>query len=882
MGGKSKKQTVGYKYYLGQQLVLCHGPIDVITRATVDDRIAWEGASTGGQITINKPSLFGGDKREGGVSGVVDIEMGRDTQGKNSYLLSKIGSLIPAYRGVVQAVFRQCYLGNNPYLKAWRFRGQRIFTRQNGIDQWYPEKAEVPDLGGTGTGGVEVLLNADTAIPANNSTTDGLTGGITFTLGLGESLRIKKVPGLTYDAWSYTPFDGYPGFPGDWRADFSLRDADGNITHHWGSPAVTYEGQAAAYAAMLAFGEETVSGSSSYTIFPYDAAVNDNRAGLSVQVYKVLSNGSGDMNPAHIIRECLTDPDWGMGYLDSDIDDDSFMAAADQLYTEGLGMSLLWDREITIEAFIQEIIKHIDAALYVSRATGKFVLKLIRQDYDEESLILLDESNISRVEDPIKSAFGELTTTVTVKYWDANTGKDASLTVFDSPLAISQGGEVPATMQYPGFTNARTATIAAQRDLRTLSSPLLRCTIYADSDAKPLNVGDAFKFSWSRWGIADMVMRVTGIALGTGRSNQIRISASQDIFDTDTTTIISVPGSGWVDPTAPPSAVPFQMATEAPYFELVQTLGQATVDANLAAKPDSGYVIAAGARAPSAINARLWSDSGTGYEDTGVLDFSPFATLVAAITKTQTAFVVEDMDDLEEVVIGTHVQVGGELMRVDSVDAMTGAITVGRGVLDTIPDAHAAGTPLFFWDQYAGFDPTEYVLGEEIDVKITPISGAGELALADATAMMVTLDQRAWRPYAPGDLRIETESYGEGPYEDELSIEWAHRDRIQQTAGTLIDHTAGDIGPEAGTTYRLRGYLDGALIHTEDDIAGNSTTWTPGSEGLVKIEVHAKRDGVYSWQAPYHEFYYTSGSIRFTEAGDTRFTEEGELRVTED
>jgi hypothetical protein len=44
-----------------------------------------------------------------------------------------------------------------------------------------------------------------------------------------------------------------------------------------------------------------------------------------------------DMNPAHIIRECLTDTNWGMGYPESDIDDVSFTAAANTLYSESNG-----------------------------------------------------------------------------------------------------------------------------------------------------------------------------------------------------------------------------------------------------------------------------------------------------------------------------------------------------------------------------------------------------------------------------------------------------------------------------------------------------------------------------------------------------------------
>ena len=60
-----------------------------------------------------------------------------------------------------------------------------------------------------------------------------------------------------------------------------------------------------------------------------------------------------DMNPAHIIRECLTQP-WGLGYQSADIDDTSFTAAATALHSEGMGMSILWDKEVPIEDFVCE------------------------------------------------------------------------------------------------------------------------------------------------------------------------------------------------------------------------------------------------------------------------------------------------------------------------------------------------------------------------------------------------------------------------------------------------------------------------------------------------------------------------------------------------
>jgi hypothetical protein len=143
MGGSSKKQTVGYKYYLGMHMALCHGPVDKVVRVQVDKRDAWVGTATGGQISIDKPELFGGTSKEGGVSGLVDIEMGAPDQAQNSYLASKLGALVPNFRGVCAAVLRQVYVGMNPYLKAWSFRAQRIHTRNGGEAQWYDYRSQI-------------------------------------------------------------------------------------------------------------------------------------------------------------------------------------------------------------------------------------------------------------------------------------------------------------------------------------------------------------------------------------------------------------------------------------------------------------------------------------------------------------------------------------------------------------------------------------------------------------------------------------------------------------------------------------------------------------------------------------------------------------------
>ena len=46
-GGKgSKSVTVGYRYYAGMHLALCHGPVDSLNKIVVGERTAWSGSSS--------------------------------------------------------------------------------------------------------------------------------------------------------------------------------------------------------------------------------------------------------------------------------------------------------------------------------------------------------------------------------------------------------------------------------------------------------------------------------------------------------------------------------------------------------------------------------------------------------------------------------------------------------------------------------------------------------------------------------------------------------------------------------------------------------------------------------------------------------------------
>ena len=732
MGGRKKKVTVGYKYYLGEHLVISQGPIDFIKRISFDKRLAWSGTGRTGQITIDKPELYGGESREGGISGLVDFALGEATQSQNDYLQAQLGTDIPAYRGVVSVIFRKLYLGMNPYLKLCQFRAQRIFTTSSGAFQWNDAQSVIGtiqestavyfalDFSGsmdvtTANGetrfdnmrnGMYTVLNVISGLKAANNlpVVDIMlkgftTGGSIFRRDVDETdiadiitwLEDAEAVGST--DWttgvsSATSF--FAGAPsGARRVLFLATDGDPDPDEQ-----TTTDNTNAILNPISDLNVHTINISTANTTYTtqVDNTEDDgvpivpgtSPAALASVIFGALGP-SVAMNPAHIIYECLTDTTWGMGYPTADIDDTSFLAAADGMINEAMGISLLWDKQIRIEDFISEIIRHINAALYIDKVTGKFVLKLIREDYDVETLLTLDQTNIREVRDYVRTGQGDSINSVTVVYWDPETGEDATKTVENLGLIQTYGKVIGTTIQYPGFTTGTLAAKAALRDLRTLSTPLLTCTINANREASTLNIGDVFKFAWPDYHDGYVVMRVHQISFGDGRSNIVKIKCSEDIFALPQQSSLALETQGWTPIAVDPSPSAAELVIESPYLELVQQLGETEVENQLTTTPEIGYLQAASIQPTGSINAQLWTDSGAGYEEAAIVDYCPSAILTADMSKAATALSYSTGVNLDLVVIGSHFQINDELMVVDAIDTGTGSITVGRGALDTVP-----------------------------------------------------------------------------------------------------------------------------------------------------------------------------------------------------
>lgn len=583
----------------------------------------------------------------------------------------------------------------------------------------------------------------------------------------------------------------------------------------------------------------------SFLFFTNDDTKGDSGSCVFDNIVVGASDSLPDMNPAHIIRECLTDPVWGLNYIDGDIDEASFTSAADTLFNEGMGISITWDRQMPIEDFIVEILQHIDATLYVDTETGRFTLTLIRDDYVTSELTTYDESDISELTNYSRSSFADLTNSLTVNYWDNTLSVQASVTVEDPALIQTQGSVINTTVQYPGFTNFDIASRIAKRDLIGLSTPLISCTVTFSNAARNLKIGSVFILNWPLYQIEGVVMRVTTLSYGDGVRNIVRANCVQDVFGIPTDSGLIASTESFTPFQDTPLAAEDRLVIEAPYYELVVSVGQTEVDARINDDTELGYLIVGAGQAGDSLAASFWTDDGAGFEQSGPLDFSPSLTIANEMYYTDTSITYSSSNSIQFVDVGSYGFINGEFVRIDSIDTATSTVVIGRGLFDTIPKIHTAGSVLLFSEDYTEADNTEYATGEAVSVKIATVNSRGVLNIEAAPTDIVNMNSRAIRPYIPGNLRFNGDYYPRSLSSIILSVEWSHRDRLQQTSGVPQDFLDGNIGPESGTTYNITvDNESGTEVVNQTGLTGTSFTYTneevdlgaviPGRSGIFQ------------------------------------------------
>lgn len=575
-------------------------------------------------------------------------------------------------------------------------------------------------------------------------------------------------------------------------------------------------------------------------------------------------NSSADANPAYVLYEILTDSEWGLGFPVADIDTTAFNAVADTLVTEGNGFSFVLDGTREINDLMDEVQRQIDGVVFLDQQTGKWTIKLARDDFNPLTIPVLNETNLKEVKDFSRGSWNDTTNYVTLEFVDRSRDyfKTFSLAQDLANYRI-QGVNNKANIVMPGVKDKTLANSIVWRELRMLSFPLAKATVLVNREFWDVYPTDAIKWTCASLGFADLIMRVSRINLGELAEGQIELTLVQDVFSTETPSFGDPPPTGWSPPSntlvpipAAQSEIieaplafsirdPDPMSNSLPFrvWTAARNQGDGAVEYDIRTRFGGNFTI------ERVVNQFMLIGELTNAITESVTD----ATITVTPTPDSQAIILDEFDGVEADVLGDDltqlVLVGDEFMLVR--DAAANASNVDlqntyRGVLDSVPAAHNSGTEVWLLFVGGGIGNRSFANTNTVDVRLVTRAPDDELSESSATNVQVTMANRHLRPSPPIGSNINgAGAYVAGPHSLDangtfdtagLLISFIRRDYTEYQENAR--HIGGDAAPSNATTYyRIRVYDASSLPATYLYVS----TYNAGTASLTALRTKILR-----------------------------------------
>lgn len=506
-------------------------------------------------------------------------------------------------------------------------------------------------------------------------------------------------------------------------------------------------------------------------------------------------NSGEDANPMNVVYEIMTDISWGLGIPPADIDTTDFTTAATTLETEGNGYSRQLDRQIEAKELLREVEEQIDGIVYLDHQTGKWRVKLVRDDYDIDTVPQLNGSNVLETTDFSRGAWDETTNQVKAQFDNrARTYQEDFSLAQDMANAMMQGGgtvqsgvAISSTINYPGVKSKTLANALAWRDLRGLSYPLAKATFTVDRTFWDLTPGAVVAWTDTDLGLTKLPMRILRIDHGNLDDNRMQLKCVQDVFQFGEGIYDDPPDGNWTPPDDDLDAIPAdeQLAIEAPravVFRDPDLVGDMLDKIWCAARQQDNAVAfkimerhATSPTTPTGDFTEVGQcfgflpigelkndlESGTAVPTTSIL--------LTATPDTQAVIeaAFEDNPDINDQGINfmNLILVNNEFMlprAASDSGADVSLDNVYRGVLDGGQAAHSAGDKVFMVYVSANVIDTTIPDNENVHIKLLPFSQFDEVAIGDANQIAFTMDDRLIRPYPPASMDLNGTIFNQG------------------------------------------------------------------------------------------------------------------------
>lgn len=908
MGSKAKPQTIGFHYKLGVVMALSHSPVDYVSEIIIGEKTVWSGSIKDGSFTIHQPELFGGEKKEGGVSGEITILSGERNQQLNKYVRIFRGET-SAQRGLLTVVFGGFKTPQKNKLELTDWEKSTL------SDDIYKELVKIMTVryreGATGRLNspkesnrenplIDVLnvINGRSTEEISDDLLDfylkeistGNRSGYTYTsfkddnrywnkpnlqrsqlaalkaqYGSNRAVALRYTKIITVDNRPYVHIQdtriSNGRYAGLWTNDKFFKDYVIDARQQ-NNPAYTepFTWGTSPYLKPCWFRVQSINNGWTHgTWYPEKAMIDGGTIDIEEggQKKKLQIN---DMNPAHILYKVMTNKDWGMGYNPHDLDEASFKKAADTLHNERFGMSLLWDTSKTIEDFNSDILDAIDGVIRVNVLSGKFELVLIRDDYNIDDLPILDEDSVVEIKRFERAAWGDSANEIVLTYKD-RMEKDVVLTKQNLAAIEIQRGIISSAQTYKGIHTPHIAEMIASRELKLMSSSVAKVSLKVNRLHYLLQNGDVFVLSWEELGIERMVCRVASIVKGEFDDGTIDIEAVEDIFGVSSSMFNVVDDDTHKAQHVPlgPEVVKNGRVVEASYHDVQTAAEPAMLDAvtNLIDEGSAFTIILVEKPSQATVRYDLYS-SVTKLPYTLVASdvyFTPVFRLAHNVGIDFTEFQIDGIENQpSEITDDMYLLIGDECMGIVSIDYDKSKIVVKRGILDTLPAYHSFGDVGYVISRSSSSDTNSYSVKSSLKYKAVSEGINSVTSINDAIELTANLVGRASRPAPVNSVFINNATYPESiGAKDTISLRWATRNRKTVTTSNVY-WGSGSIEAEEGQTVNVRLinpeteevlFEKTAISKTEIDIAPVTTEGWPK---YVQIEIETERNKLTSWQ----------------------------------
>lgn len=572
-----------------------------------------------------------------------------------------------------------------------------------------------------------------------------------------------------------------------------------------------------------------------------------------------------DANVVHIIYEVMTNTDWGMGTSSSAINVASFTAAAQIVFDEGIGISILWREQQYGEEFIAKMLEYIDGVIFTNPRDGLLTIKLIRADYDAGALFHITPSK-AKLSNYERKMWGETINEVVVTWTNPENEEEETVSIQDLGNISMQGSIVSDSRDFKGVRNANLAMRLGARDLRVASSPLLTCRATVDRSAWDIVPGSVVKVTWPEHGMEDVIMRVMEPDYGKTNDSKIKVRLVEDIYAIDAGDYYAPPGTSWLNQKIDPKPLDHSLVITLPNYIMARKLTSGAIDTSTLVYPEVLLSVLGADPATDISQYRIAHEQATPGGTTewvgmkqmrSLLSYStlgvalPFAQATSMmLVNTPTAGAGVESESL--VLIGTD-DANQELCLVNSV--INAGINITRGLLDTVPRDWPAGTPVWFIPRDVDIiDETKRVADQPVTYRLLSVTSKGRLKISAAPDLDYVATARPWLPFRPANCRVNGDDYTpvEAAGITTLELSWSNRNRLLEDS-VLLPWNVGSVTVEPGqtTTITLLGADKTTVLHQINGLTGTShvidkSLFGSATRGYVKFtsKINRTADGV--------------------------------------